>query len=104
MEPDAQADRTFGVRSKLRADSPLDCLGTLDGATGAWERNHEAVTLRLHLKTAICLHLFAHDGVVGTDSLQPPNVPVALVDLRRGLDVREEQRDCAIRRRGGTEA
>ena len=47
------------------------------------------------------MYLLPHDCVMLAEELQPAHVAEALVQLRRGFDVGEEDRDGAIGRRCG---
>ena len=81
MHADADADGTVGVVAKLGPDRPLDRERALGCAAGAWQRDHEAIALRLDLEAALLAHLAANDRVVHAQQLEPTHIPDARVEL-----------------------
>ena len=99
MQPHPDTNWLGSARVDPRGQRALDGDRALDSVARARERDHEAVALRLHLEAAVHPHLVPHDLVVLAQELEEGLVAEPLVQLRRTLDVAEQDRDSAVRGR-----
>ena len=80
------------------AEFPLDSQGTADAVRRACEDDHVAVAHGLHDVAAVDADLTLDERVVPVQQFHPPGVTEPVVQLGRAFDVREHQRDGAVRR------
>jgi hypothetical protein len=60
---------------------------------------HEGITHSLDLKAFMESFLAPHNGIMFSEQLYPPGITKTFVEGRRVLNIREEDRDSAVRRR-----
>jgi hypothetical protein len=96
MEADSNSKRLTGLIPLAFGEGSLDADGTGERLAWIGESQHEAVTLTLHLVSAVAGGLLPEDPIVRSQNLEPTLVPEALREDGGALDVTEQNGHRAV--------